>query len=103
MEQEKYYIGTDLKFALDITGEGFSMDDDDYEIELSCGNKKVPVSKQEVIDASDEDGYYLLVDSSKFPSGTLHMVVTAYVPDNSFKTKVRREVMSMDLCYLNRP
>lgn len=99
--EDRYYIGTELKFAFTITADGFDMDTDDYEITLSCGGKRLPVPKEDIVDG--EDGHYLLVDTSQFPSGTLRMVVTAQVPDDDFGDGMRAEVAALDLCIIQHP
>ena len=96
----KYYVGTDLKFAIDITAEGFDMFNDNYSIELVCGNKRVEVPKSSIVDGGGN--YYLLVDTTQFPPGTLRMIVYADVPDADFSTGVRREVEAVDLCIIRR-
>lgn len=98
MAQDQYYIGTDLKFLLTITGEGFDMTTDNYDVSFICGDDHQDYTQDDVVDG------YLIVDSTKFKTGTLRVVVTAYVPDEDFQeTGVRREVMSRVLCQLKRP
>ena len=58
--EEKYYIGTDLKFLINIEAEGFSMDDDDYEIELRCNNRTARVEKEDSVDRHNFDQLYQL-------------------------------------------
>ena len=94
-----FYIGNDLKFNIDISADGFDMDDDNYEILLRCGSKKVVVSKEDIVE--DDNNHYLLVDTSTFPSGLLQMIVTAFVPDSDFDSGTRREVGKIDLCYIH--
>lgn len=103
---DKYWIGTDLKFAISIKANGFDMDDNDYEITLCCGSKRVPVAKSDIVDGEDEQGeptHFLLIDTTQFPSGVLRIVVTAKVPDDDFETLVRREVWAKDLCIIKHP
>lgn len=94
---ESYWVGTDLKFAIEIKAEGFDMDDDDYEMMLRCGSKEVAVTKDDIVE-SDDGLKLLLIDTTQFTSGTIRLVVTARVPDDDFETGVRREVGVMDLC-----
>jgi hypothetical protein len=113
--QEQYYIGTDLKFCITITGEGFSQDDDDWEAKIVCNNKAItyekvgtdPDSWKGVI--TDGNGnYYIMVDTTQFQTGLVKMIVTAYVPDQDFDESsegdcIRREVAVQDLCYIKKP
>lgn len=100
--EEKYYVGTDLKFAIDITADGFDMGSDDYTCTLSCGSQRVVVSKSDITE--DENGqHYLLIDTTQFPSGVLRWVVTASVPDGDFVKGYRNEVEAIDLCEIKHP
>lgn len=95
-----HYIGSDLKFAIDIKAEGFDMASDEFKLELRCGSVSHEVSEEEL--AHDSEGQcYLLVDTTEFPTGILKMIVTAYVPDEDFPNGVRREVGQVDLCRIN--
>ncbi len=94
---EGYYIGSDLKFAIDIKAKGFDMATDDFDIELRCGSVCQKVTEEEI--TFDSEGQcYLLVDTTKFPEGILKMKVTAHVPDDDFPSHRRREVGYLDLC-----
>lgn len=99
--EEKYYIGTDLKFLINIEAEGFSMDSDDYEIELRCNSRSVTVHKEDIVE--DGEDHYLCVDSTQFGSGMLQMVVYAYVPDEHFlDDHTRTEIAVVNLCELRK-
>lgn len=95
---DSYYIGTDLKFFIQIEATGFSMDDDEYSIVLRCNGREV---KGDVVEG-DNGEHYLIVDSSQFGSGTLKMIVYAEVPDEDFPDGARTEVASIDLCELRK-
>ena len=96
--KDSYYVGTDLKFLVNITASGFSMDDDEYTIVLRCNGKEV---QGDVVEGENNE-HYLLVDTSQFGSGLLKMIVYADVPDEDFPDGTRREVASFDLCDLKR-
>lgn len=102
MIDERYYIGTDLKFAFEIEGEGFDMATDKYDIDLVCGGKTVHVDVEERV-VEDEGEFLLLVDTRPFPPGVLKMVATAYVPDENYSDGYREEVVSKELCQIKRP
>lgn len=96
---DTFYIGTDLKFLLDIQAEGFSMTDDDFSVTLTCANKSVELQKEDI--ATDGDGnYYLLVDTTQFGNGTLVATVKASVPDDDFPSGIRHEVAVIGLCII---
>ena len=101
MITDNYYIGTDLKFAINITAEGFDMDTDDYEIILRCGGKRITVPKSEIV-VGENNTHYLLVNTDEFTGGTLRMVVKAQVPDDDFDDGYRAEVAAIDLCVIKK-
>ena len=82
MAEDRYYLGSDLKFKIEITASGFDQATDDYTIDLYCGNKKIAYTKADIV---EQDGnYYLLVDTSLLRPGTMKLVITAMVPDDTF-------------------
>lgn len=96
-----YYIGTDLKFRIDIQAEGFDMANDDFSIQLRSGNDLIEVPDDNIV--YDEDGnYFLLVNTSQLKAGPLQMIVTANVPDGDFPNGVRREVDRVNLCMIKQ-
>lgn len=98
--KDRYYVGTDLKFLLEIKAPGFSMTDDEYEITLKSESNTVTIPKSEMVEG--EDGFFLLVDTTKLGEGLVKMVVTAKVVDDDFPKGFRREVMVQDLCYIKK-
>lgn len=100
MEESKYYIGTDLKFKITITAEGFSQDSDDYKVELYCGNTQITINKEDIVKDPDTDDFYMMVETSKLRPGMLRMVVTAFVPDDLFPSGVRKEVTVQNIAYI---
>ena len=100
MEENKtYYVGTDIKAALNVTGVGFSQADDDYEVELVCGGRSVTVPKSKIV--VGEGGIFLLtIDTTRFPNGLLCANITAKVPDDDFESGFRREVTVLKICTL---
>lgn len=110
--EETYYIGTDLKFAITITAEGFSQANDYWTVELYSGKTKLTATSNgigntpgvEIVHSDDE--FFLLVETSKLRPGTIRMVVTAYVPDedfpgNEFQEGTRREVAVQDIANIS--
>ena len=75
--EQAYYVGTDLKFKIDITAEGFNQSEDEYEIKVVCGNQS--------------------------GTGLIKLIVTAKVPDEDFDVGYRREVTVHELCYIRKP
>lgn len=96
--EERYYIGTDLKFKFTITAQGFNQATDEYKIDPYCGNAHIVVTQDDIIEDGGE--FFLLVDTSKLKPGPLKMVLTAFVPDDDFPSGVRKEVAVQNLAYI---
>lgn len=90
MAEDRYYLGSDLKFKIEITASGFDQSTDDYTIDLYCGNKKIAYTQADIVEQDGE--YYLLVNTSLLKPGTMKLVITAMVPDDAFESGVRREI-----------
>lgn len=93
------YIGTKLKYLVDIVAPGFSMFEDDFDIELTCGTKSLSFKKADLI-VDENNKYYLCFDSEDFGPGIVQAKITAYVPDADFDEGVRDEVIKFDLVKL---
>lgn len=91
------YIGTDLKFAIDIQCEGFSMLEDNFYILLKNNMRKITITKDDLIYDDQEQTWYLCFDSSELGVGDITMVVYAEVPDIDFEGS-RTEVYRTILC-----
>ena len=100
METNEYYVGTDLKFKLNLVAAGFSMERDNFKIEVYCNAKKISYTKDDLVEG--EDGWYLAVDTDGFPPGTVWMVATAYVPDSDMPDGIRKEVTVCNLCTIKK-
>ena len=98
MENGRYYIGTDLKFQITLTAEGFDQDTDRYDVQFICGSYSHTYSSENGDFATGADGnHYLLIPTSNLNPGVMKMVITAYVPDLDFDAHVRKEVESITL------
>lgn len=92
MTSEKIYVGTELKYHLEITGTGFSMETDDFEVVLTCGKVSQTLKKSDMI-ISDEGDFYLPIDTANFPKGgDMEVTVNAFVPDEDFPDGYRTEI-----------
>lgn len=96
-----YYIGTDLKFKINITAEGFDMSTDAFSIKLRSGNSLIDVPNENIV-SDGEDGYFLLVNTSQLKAGLLQMIVIAEVPDDDFPSGIRHEVDRVNLCTIKQ-
>lgn len=88
------YYGTELKFLLTITAEGFSMDDDDFTVTLRNGNRSLTLTKNDCIESGGD--WYIVFNSKDIGVGTISAVITAHVPDNDFPDGIRDEVYVID-------
>lgn len=101
--EENYYIGTDLKFQITVTADGFDQATDEYVVDLYCGDaysgcSHISIASSDIVE--DSGDFFLLVETSKLKPGKLTMVLTAYVPDEDFPTGVRKEVVVQDLAVI---
>lgn len=95
-----FYVGTDLKFKIDIQADGFDMEYDDFSVALKCGNNTIEVPKENIVN-DGEGNWFILVSTDAFRgSGLVSMIVTAYVPDEDFPSGIRREVEKIELCVI---
>jgi hypothetical protein len=113
-------IGDEVKFAINITAPGFSMDDDDFEIEVSTPKASVRASKREPTvdllifrepelgsdsdssDSSSSDSsspgetqpgtWYAIVDMSKLSPGEVRVIATAHVYDPQANDGIRNMI-----------
>lgn len=96
MINDKIFVGTELKFKIEIEAEGFSMETDDFNVVVQRRNVKKTFQKSDLVN-DGEGGYYVCFDTAEFGVGTISAVVTAYVPDTDFPDGLRTEVYAMDL------
>ena len=96
MEKTKYYVGTELKIAINIQCEGFNMDDNDWTCTVKRCNKSVVCNKNQNT-AWDGETWYLLVDTSILGKGMYVLIVDIDVPDNDFDNNLRHETYRQEL------
>lgn len=123
----KIFIGEEKKFAIDLQAQGFSMDDDDFEIEVATvkgsvkGNKgndtgtndlrifREPAlsdSSSSSSSSEEEQGtWYGIIDTSKLPyaPGEVRVIGTAFVKDSNANDGVRKEIAVATLGTLANP
>lgn len=96
--EDKYYLGSDLKFKIDITASGFDQDTDEYTIDLYSGNQKISYTDKDIV--TQDNNHYLLVNTDQLRPGPIKLVITAFVPDEDFESGVRREVEVKTIGYI---
>ena len=97
MDNGRYYIGTDLKFQITLTAEGFDQDENNYDIDFYCGSNTPKHYTQQNVVKGGDGCHYLLIPTNDLTPGMMKMVITAYVPDPDFPNNVRKEVESITL------
>ena len=108
MSYESVYIGTELKFLIEIEADNFSMVDDNFTVDIVRGLNRQHFEKSDLVDEEyqEEDAdhntvtkhhYYVCFDTATLGAGTVYAIVTAYVPDMDFSDGLRTEVYKVEL------
>lgn len=100
------FKGDEVKFSIDLTAPGFSMDTDDFDVEIvstkggslkgSKGGSGTDVIIFSETDSSGEEPvtrWYVICNTAKdlIPGGSLKVVASAYVPDVHADDGVRKQ------------
>ena len=93
--EDKIYLGTRLKYVLEIEASGFSMDTDNFCVDLIRGPKVIHLEKGEL--EYDDENWYVCFDTNELGPGIITAKVTAYVPDTDFADGIRTEVQKITL------
>lgn len=102
--------GEEQKFALNITAEGFSMDADDFDVEISSskasiigkkvgavsdtselyktGSEDVTISRE----PGDDGGWFVIAETEKLTKGDVNVTITAYVKDTAANDGTRKSL-----------
>lgn len=92
MANYKWYLGTDLKFLVEMTASGFSMDDNDWSVTVYIGNKAVKEYDKSECVRDDDGNWYVCIQSDLLKKGDISLVGHARVPDTDFDDNYRDEV-----------
>ena len=104
----KTYIGEEKKFAINLNAQGFSMDDNDFDIDVEVAGRRVKGNKNNSIEGSPiiifseevtpQGGepfkqWFGIIDTSVFKkSGDSTVIATAHVPDAHANDGIRKEI-----------
>lgn len=108
MAQDSAFIGTEVKYLVEIQADGFDMARDDFNITLKLGSKSKTFEKSdlvddiEMVDGQQKHTFYLVFDSAEFGAGTLVAIIRAYVPDTDYPDNIRTEVDRFDLMVIKK-
>lgn len=113
-----YFKGDEIKFAIKLEAPGFSMDTDDFDIEVKSGNTSVKASKgasaetsaglrifkeTETVQPETPEGeepqdpitvstWYAIVDTSTLAISNMRVIATAYIVDANANDGVRKNI-----------
>lgn len=90
----RVYVGSDVKFRIIITADGFDQDADNWEVTISAGAKTHTFQKEECIHALD--GWYVAFNTAEYGSGKYTATIAAYIPDTDFYDGTRKEVKRIE-------
>ena len=96
LSNDSTYIGTRLKYVLEIAAQGFSMEKDRFCVDICRGPNTLHFDKLD-LEFDDDGNYYVCFDSLALGTGKVYAVVTAYVPDTDYPDGFRKEVQKIDL------
>lgn len=93
-DEGKVIVGSDVKFRITITADGFSQDTDNWEVTISVGTNSHTFRKEDCIQAID--GWYVAFDTSDYGPGRYTAIIAAYIPDEDFPDGTRKDVKRID-------
>lgn len=98
MTNEFAWNGTGLKFAVNMTCEGFDMAENDWTITVTRGMKKMEFDKSNaIVDGNGQ--WYICITSEVLGPGLIYIIFDAIVPDSDFEAGVRHEIQKYELIY----
>lgn len=92
---DEIYVGTELKYALNIEAEGFDMWEHEFEVDIVRGQKRIHIPKDAMVISDDQ--FFLCFDTRELGTGRVYAYVTAHVPDADFPDGIRDEVQKLEL------
>lgn len=99
---ENWYLGTDLKFHIEMTSTGFSMDDDDWSILVKNANKVIQEIPKSGCLREDDGEWYVHINAEHLKKGDLALVAHIYVPDPNFNDGYRDEIELVKVGKINK-
>ena len=93
---ESIIVGTEVKFAVSLEAQGFSMDDNDFTLYIMKG-RNIVKEYQKADMVVENDTYLLCIDTNEIGIGTFDLAVKAQVPDGHFPDSYRTEIERVPL------
>lgn len=103
-----YYQGQEVKFKLDIVADGFSMDNDPFDVTVVSGRTSVSGSKtvafvssdastakqgsEEVCITKSGEDWWVVVKTDTLAKGEMRAITTAHITDTSAWDGVRNDI-----------
>lgn len=114
-----YYKGDEIKVAIQLGAEGFSMDTDDFDLEVKSGKTSIYGHKGAEVDPSSdivifketveqEEGepvsaWYAIIDTANLATGQMRMIATAHINDANANDGDRKSIAVVLLGTLKEP
>jgi hypothetical protein len=114
-----FYQGQEVKFKLDITADGFSMDNDPFDVQVTSGRTSVSGSKAIAYDSENDqtakqgsaevcitksgEDWWVVVKTDTLAIGSMRVIITAHVTDTSAYDGVRNDISVNQLGTLVKP
>lgn len=103
-----FYRGDEIKFSIGLQASGFSMDEDDFDIEVKSSkggtsakaSKESPAQDGSLVIFKEEGTWYAIVDTTNLAAGDLSVIATAHIPDEHANDGIRRQSAVNSLCPL---
>ena len=103
MANNTYFKGTEIKFSINLSAPDFSMDDDDFDIEVKTGNvsvkgyKGVQDEDLGIVIFKEGEDWFAIVDTKKLSSGRMTVIGTAHIVDANAADGVRDDIATATL------
>lgn len=93
-KEKRVFVGSDVKFRVTITADGFSQDTDNWDVTITRGSTSHTYAKADCIQAID--GWYVAFNTADFGAGRYTATIAAYIPDTDFPDGTRKEVKRIE-------
>lgn len=98
---EAVFLGTEIKFAVEVTCEGFDMETDDFTCLIMKGHNVVKEYPKSAL-IVEGDSYILCIDTNDIGTGNFDLAVNAQVPDGHFPDSYRTEIERVSLMTIKK-
>lgn len=98
---ESIHIGSDLKFLVEPTADGFNKNRDEWEVIISRGSTERTFSKSELA-VDEHDNYYVCFSTEVFGYGQYYITFITHTPDEDFEDGFREDIVQYPLCKVEK-